>query len=70
VLEGVPVDAQRAALVGDDIEPDGGGAQAAGLRGILVRTGKYRADAVEGSGITPSATVGSIADVPRLLGRR
>ena len=67
VLDGIPVEARSAAMVGDDVESDVGGAQAAGLRGILVRTGKYRADAVKASGITPTAIVGSIADVPRLL---
>jgi HAD superfamily hydrolase (TIGR01458 family) len=56
-----------AAMVGDDVESDVGGALAAGLRGILVRTGKYRADVVERTGIRPSATVDSIADVPALL---
>lgn len=29
-------------MIGDDLEADIGGAQAAGVRGILVRTGKYR----------------------------
>jgi HAD superfamily hydrolase (TIGR01458 family) len=54
-------------MVGDDIESDVGGAQRAGLAGVLVRTGKYRADVVSASGIHPSATVDSIADVPALL---
>lgn len=31
-----------AAMIGDDVEADVNGALAAGLRGILVRTGKYR----------------------------
>ena len=39
----------------------------AGLAGILVRTGKYREDAVVRSGVEPTATVDSIADVPSLL---
>jgi len=30
------------AMVGDDVEADIGGAMAAGLRGVLVQTGKYR----------------------------
>jgi ribonucleotide monophosphatase NagD (HAD superfamily) len=64
------VRARRAVMVGDDVESDVGGAQAAGLGGILVRTGKYRADAVAASGITPTATVDSIADVPKLLSAR
>ena len=67
VLAGIPAEADRAAMIGDDIESDVGGAQAAGLSGILVRTGKYRADAVAASGITPTAIVDSIADVPELL---
>ncbi|MEL0027467.1 MAG: HAD hydrolase-like protein, partial [Perlucidibaca sp.] len=31
-----------AAMIGDDVEADVAGAVAAGLQGILVRTGKYR----------------------------
>ena len=31
------------AMIGDDVEADVGGAMAAGLAGVLVRTGKYRA---------------------------
>jgi HAD superfamily hydrolase (TIGR01458 family) len=57
-----------AAMVGDDVESDIGGAQRAGLAGILVRTGKYREEAVRASGIEPVATVESIVDVPALLG--
>ena len=58
----------QAAMVGDDVESDIGGALRAGLAGILVRTGKYREDAVRASGVEPSATVETIADVPGLLG--
>ena len=54
-------------MVGDDIESDIGGALGAGLAAVLVRTGKYRSDAVLASGIKPTATVDSIADVPDLL---
>ena len=61
------VSADRAAMVGDDVEADVGGALDAGLSGILVRTGKYREGMVRESGIEPTATVDSIADVPRLL---
>ncbi|HKB49808.1 MAG TPA: TIGR01458 family HAD-type hydrolase [Solirubrobacterales bacterium] len=55
-------------MVGDDIEGDIGGSLAAGIASILVRTGKYREDAVASSSIVPSATVNSIADLPPLLG--
>jgi HAD superfamily hydrolase (TIGR01458 family) len=60
--------AAEAAMVGDDVESDVGGAQRAGLAGILVRTGKYREDAVRAAGVRPDATVDSIAAVPALLG--
>ena len=59
--------ASQAAMVGDDVESDVGGAQRAGLRGFLVRTGKYREDRVRASGVVPDAVVDSIADVPELL---
>jgi HAD superfamily hydrolase (TIGR01458 family) len=67
ILDGAGVAAAQAAMVGDDVESDVGGAQAAGLAGILVRTGKYRADAVRASGVEPTVTVDSIAAVPDLL---
>jgi HAD superfamily hydrolase (TIGR01458 family) len=66
-LSDLGVDGDRAAMVGDDVEADVGGAMDAGLAGILVRTGKYREDLVRQSGIEPTATVDSIADVPSLL---
>lgn len=69
VLAGLGVGAQAAAMVGDDIESDIGGARDAGLAAILVRTGKYRDDQVRESGIEPTRVVDSIADVPTLFGR-
>ena len=53
----------RAVMIGDDVETDVGGAMAAGLPGILVRTGKYRQDAVTAR-VTPTAIVDSIKDAP------
>lgn len=58
----------RAAMIGDDVETDVGGAIRAGLAGVLVRTGKYREDFVRESKVEPTATVDSIAEVPALLG--
>jgi HAD superfamily hydrolase (TIGR01458 family) len=66
-LDDVGVQATAAAMIGDDIETDVGGALAAGLAGVLVRTGKYRAQAVRDSAITPTATIASIADLPAIL---
>ena len=68
VLASLSVDASAAAMIGDEIETDIGGALRAGLNAILVRTGKYREDRVRGSGIQPTRIVDSIADVPPILG--
>lgn len=63
---GVPPD--QVAMVGDDIEADVGGGQAAGLRGVLVQTGKYRAETAARSSVQPDAELASIADLPGWLG--
>jgi HAD superfamily hydrolase (TIGR01458 family) len=68
VLEDLGGEVAGVAMVGDDIESDIGGALDAGLRAVLVRTGKYREDFVAASGIEPTATIDSIADLPALLG--
>lgn len=57
-------------MVGDDIESDIGGAQQAGLSGILVKTGKYRRHLAVASAVKPDAIVGSIADIPALFADR
>ena len=61
------VAADRAAMVGDDLVNDVLGAQAAGLTGVLVRTGKFRPDDLETAGGTPDHTLDSIADLPAFL---
>jgi HAD superfamily hydrolase (TIGR01458 family) len=56
---GVP--ASQALMVGDDLEADVAGAQAAGLRAVLVRTGKYRpADEHDGT-IRPDGVADDLA---------
>jgi HAD superfamily hydrolase (TIGR01458 family) len=52
---------ERVAMVGDDLWSDVQGAQNTGLQGWLVRTGKYRPEAVAESGINPDRTLDSIA---------
>jgi HAD superfamily hydrolase (TIGR01458 family) len=54
-------------MIGDDIDSDIGGAQQAGIKGVLVRTGKYRAAYAEASSIKPDLVLGSIADLPKIL---
>jgi HAD superfamily hydrolase (TIGR01458 family) len=53
-------------MIGDDIHADIGGAQKAGLKGALVRTGKFRESDLEGA-VRPDAVLDSIADLPRFL---
>jgi HAD superfamily hydrolase (TIGR01458 family) len=67
VLADLDAPASAAAMIGDDIESDIGGALRAGLSAILVRTGKYREERVRESGIEPTAVVDSIADVPAVV---
>jgi HAD superfamily hydrolase (TIGR01458 family) len=63
-LEASPGDA---VMVGDDVEADIGGAKAAGLRAVLVRTGKFREEALSAAQVQPDGVVESIADVPAFL---
>jgi HAD superfamily hydrolase (TIGR01458 family) len=51
------------AMVGDDLWSDVQGAQRAGLQGWLVRTGKFREDVLQGSGITPDRILSSVTDL-------
>lgn len=62
------VSADRAAMVGDDIVNDILGAQASGLTGILVRTGKYREGDEDREAGRPDHVLSSFADVPAFLG--
>jgi phospholysine phosphohistidine inorganic pyrophosphate phosphatase len=54
-------------MVGDDIEADIAGAQAHGMRTILVRTRKFRPDAVEAGRVRPDGIISSIAQLPDWL---
>jgi HAD superfamily hydrolase (TIGR01458 family) len=66
-LAGLGTDAEETVMVGDDVEADVGGAKAAGLRAILVRTGKFREEALEAAEPKPDVVVDSIADLPGAL---
>jgi HAD superfamily hydrolase (TIGR01458 family) len=69
-LHSLGLEAENVAMVGDDIDNDVLGAQAAGLTGVLVRTGKYRPEAVEAADGEPELIVDSFAQVPSLLENR
>jgi len=55
------------AMVGDDLRADVAGAQALGIRAILVRTGKFRQAELEGSEVRPDAVVDSLSSLPDLV---
>lgn len=67
-LEDIGCRAGDAAIVGDDIDSDIGGGQGSGLKGILVRTGKYRQAYVDASSIRPDLVLDSVRELPRALG--
>lgn len=54
---------RRPVMVGDDLWADIAGAQRAGLEGWLVRTGKFRQDLLERSGVVPERLLDSVADL-------
>jgi len=56
-------------MLGDDIETDIGGAQHAGLKGVLVRTGKFRPSDLDGQ-VRPWLVLDSIAELPAWWDRR
>jgi HAD superfamily hydrolase (TIGR01458 family) len=66
-LETLNVPKDRVIMIGDDLESDIAGAEQIGVRGILVKTGKYREQDVINSKIKPWRIIDSIADLPALI---
>ena len=62
------LDPAAVAMVGDDVVNDVLGAQAAGMHGVLVRTGKFDPRTLDGLDPAPELVVDSFAVVPGLLG--
>jgi HAD superfamily hydrolase (TIGR01458 family) len=58
--------ASNTIMVGDDIFGDIEGAQKLGLKGVLVRTGKFQEKDLK-KGITPVAVIDSVASLPKLF---
>jgi HAD superfamily hydrolase (TIGR01458 family) len=56
-------DASNTIMIGDDIKGDIEGAQNAGIRGLLVKTGKFQQSDLE-KGIRPYDVIDSIARLP------
>lgn len=68
VLHAIGGDRDGSVMVGDDVDADVLGAQAVGLHGVLVRTGKYTDAALERADGEPDDVIDSVADLPGLLG--
>jgi HAD superfamily hydrolase (TIGR01458 family) len=67
-LDDLGIKADEAMIIGDDIDVDVGGGQQAGLKGVLVRTGKFRQAYADASSVKPDLIIDSIADLPSMLG--
>jgi len=66
-LDDLGIRPQYAAMIGDDIFTDVRGAQEMGMTGILVKTGKYREDIAERSGVRPDMVCASLASLMQKL---
>lgn len=64
-LATLDVPPEKTFMIGDDIKGDIGGAQGAGIGGLLVRTGKFRDSDLDGD-IRPDYVLDSIAQLPEL----
>ncbi|XP_076461825.1 phospholysine phosphohistidine inorganic pyrophosphate phosphatase-like [Babylonia areolata] len=62
VLDSMGAKPQDTVMVGDDIENDVGGAQKCGMRGVLVRTGKYRPSDEDHPSVTPDLIANNLAE--------
>jgi len=67
-LDDMGLAATETVIVGDDIDVDMAGGQGVGLKGVLVRTGKYRQAYVDASTVKPDFTIDSVVDLLGLLG--
>lgn len=62
VVDDLGLEPGQVAMVGDDVRSDVGAAMRAGLRGVLVRTGKFRPQDLE-AGVEPDLVLDSVADL-------
>lgn len=72
-VELMGLDPGQVVMIGDDMHNDVLAAQAVGLQGVLVRTGKFRPEALgqlerDEFGQVPHHVIDSVADLPALLG--
>jgi HAD superfamily hydrolase (TIGR01458 family) len=62
-LDMIGCKAQECVMIGDDIRGDVAAAQATGLQGVLVKTGKFQESDLSGD-ITPDGLLASFAELP------
>ena len=67
-LDDMGLNSSEVAIIGDDIDVDIGGGQQVGIKGILVRTGKYRQNYAEASAVKPDLIIDSVVELPSVLG--
>ncbi len=67
-LADLKLDPSEVLVVGDDVAMDIAGAHAAGAPSILVRTGKFSAEALQASPVRPDLVLDSLASLPEVLG--
>ncbi len=65
-LESMQITPGKGLMIGDDIETDVRAAQALGMKGVLVKTGKYRPELIA-SGRPPDAVLDSVSRLPGWL---
>ena len=66
-LRDMGLDARGVVMIGDDILTDIGGAYGAGMRGVLVRTGKFREDTLKTAQVKPAAVINSLGNIRTIL---
>jgi HAD superfamily hydrolase (TIGR01458 family) len=66
-LRDMDAKAEDSVLIGDDIHSDVAGAQGAGMKAYLVKTGKFDSNLFRKSNIKPDKVIKSIADIREFL---
>ena len=66
-LDALEAEPELTWLVTDDVEADVRGARLFGMRTAVVRTGKFRPEALESTDASPDIIVSSLAQFPSLL---
>ncbi|XP_014666351.1 PREDICTED: phospholysine phosphohistidine inorganic pyrophosphate phosphatase-like [Priapulus caudatus] len=67
VLKDIGISSDKALMIGDDVVSDVGGAQACGMRALLVRTGKYRPTDEKHPTVTPDGVVDNLQQAVELF---